>query len=79
MPSTSRAGIEGLGFEIVERPQPSFLFDWLRADHRGGGPHDRLRAGFAIHQALRNGVWEPDPLILDDQALVVHVTATVWW
>ena len=29
--------------------------------------------GFAIHQALRNGSWEPDPLILDDQALVVHV------
>ena len=29
--------------------------------------------GFAIHQALRGGAWEPDPLILDDQALVVHV------
>jgi len=29
--------------------------------------------GFPIHQALRNGRWEPDPLILDDQALVVHV------
>ena len=29
--------------------------------------------GFAIHQALRNGSWEPDPLILDDQALVVHL------
>ncbi len=36
--------------------------------HRG-----RRSRGFAIHQALRNGSWEPDPLILDDQALVVHV------
>ena len=27
----------------------------------------------AVHQALRNGSWQPDPLILDDQALVVHL------
>ena len=27
LPSTSRAGLEGLGFEIIERPEPSFLFD----------------------------------------------------
>jgi 7,8-dihydropterin-6-yl-methyl-4-(beta-D-ribofuranosyl)aminobenzene 5'-phosphate synthase len=32
-----------------------------------------FETGFPIHQALRNGSWEPDPLILDDQALVVHV------
>ena len=29
--------------------------------------------GFAIHQAYRHGTWEPDPLILDDQALIVNV------
>src|SRR6185369_6037977 len=29
--------------------------------------------GFAVHQALRNGSWQPDPLVLDDQALVVHL------
>jgi 7,8-dihydropterin-6-yl-methyl-4-(beta-D-ribofuranosyl)aminobenzene 5'-phosphate synthase len=29
--------------------------------------------GFAIHQALRDSGWEPDPLVLDDQALVVHL------
>jgi 7,8-dihydropterin-6-yl-methyl-4-(beta-D-ribofuranosyl)aminobenzene 5'-phosphate synthase len=26
-----------------------------------------------FHEAQRNGSWEPDPLIVDDQALVVHV------
>ncbi len=26
-----------------------------------------------FHEALTNGVWAPDPLILDDQALIVHV------
>ena len=29
--------------------------------------------GFPIHQAYRNGAWEPDPLILDDQALIMNV------
>jgi metal-dependent hydrolase (beta-lactamase superfamily II) len=29
--------------------------------------------GFPVHQAHRDGVWQPDPLILDDQALVANV------
>ncbi|RKD25773.1 hypothetical protein BEP19_02190 [Ammoniphilus oxalaticus] len=29
--------------------------------------------GFPFHYTKREGVWENDPLILDDQALVVHV------
>jgi 7,8-dihydropterin-6-yl-methyl-4-(beta-D-ribofuranosyl)aminobenzene 5'-phosphate synthase len=29
--------------------------------------------GFAFHQAFRDGEWQPDPLISDDQALVAHV------
>ena len=40
------------------------------------GEVDRTTAferGFAAHQAERHGRWEPDPLILDDQALVAHV------
>ena len=29
--------------------------------------------GFGLHQAFRDGRWLPDPLIFDDQALVVHL------
>ena len=29
--------------------------------------------GFAVHQAQRDGAWTPDPLILDDQALIANV------
>jgi len=29
--------------------------------------------GSVIHEARRNGTWEPDPLILDDQALIANV------
>ena len=29
--------------------------------------------GMPFHEAFRNGRWEPDPLLIDEQALVVHV------
>jgi 7,8-dihydropterin-6-yl-methyl-4-(beta-D-ribofuranosyl)aminobenzene 5'-phosphate synthase len=32
-----------------------------------------FETGFKGHEALRDGTWEPDPLILDDQALVLRV------
>jgi 7,8-dihydropterin-6-yl-methyl-4-(beta-D-ribofuranosyl)aminobenzene 5'-phosphate synthase len=72
LPSTSRAALEGAGFEIVEERLPSFLFD---ASVLITGEVDRTTAfetGFKGHEALRGG-WEPDPLILDDQALAVRV------
>ncbi len=73
LPSTSRGALEGAGFEIVEERQPSFLLD---GSLLVTGEVDRTTAferGFAAHQAERHGRWEPDPLILDDQALVAHV------
>lgn len=73
LPTTTRAGIEGLGFEIIERPQPSFLFGGSVLITGEVARTTDFERGFAIHQALRGGTWEPDPLILDDQALVVHV------
>jgi len=73
LPTTSRFALEGAGFTIIEDRQPSFLFD-------GGvlitGEVDRtsgFEPGFPPQQALRDGRWEPDPLVLDDQALIVHL------
>lgn len=73
LPTTSRRALEDAGFDIVERPEPSFLLDRALLVT---GEVDRTTAferGFPIHQALRDGSWEPDPLILDDQALIAHV------
>lgn len=73
LPVASRAAMEDVGFEIVEDVQPSFLLD---GSLLVTGEVDRTTAfetGFPIHQALRDDVWEPDPLILDDQALIAHV------
>ena len=73
MPTTSRRALEGAGFEIVEDRRPSFLLD---GSVLITGEVDRTTAferGFPIHEAYGEDRWSPDPLILDDQALVVHV------
>jgi 7,8-dihydropterin-6-yl-methyl-4-(beta-D-ribofuranosyl)aminobenzene 5'-phosphate synthase len=73
LPTTSRGALEGIGFEIVERPEPSFLFAGSVLVTGEVPRTTDFEKGFAIHQALRASGWEPDPLILDEQALVLHV------
>jgi 7,8-dihydropterin-6-yl-methyl-4-(beta-D-ribofuranosyl)aminobenzene 5'-phosphate synthase len=73
LPTTSRGALEGIGFQIIERPQPSFLLAESVLITGEVARTTEFERGFGPHQALRNGSWEPDPLILDDQALVVHV------
>lgn len=73
MPTTSRRALEGAGFTIVEDRQPSFL---LGGSVLITGEVDRtsgFEPGFPPQQALRGGTWQPDPLVLDDQALIVNV------
>ena len=57
----------------MEERQPSFLLDGAVLVT---GEVDRttpFETGFMGHQALRGSSWEPDPLILDDQALVLSL------
>jgi len=74
LPATSRGALEGAGFEIVEREQPSFLLD---GSLLVTGEIDRTtgfeRGASPAHQAERPGGWERDPLVLDDQAIVAEV------
>jgi 7,8-dihydropterin-6-yl-methyl-4-(beta-D-ribofuranosyl)aminobenzene 5'-phosphate synthase len=73
IPTTSRRALHEAGFDIIERRQPSFLYD---RSVLITGEVDRVTGfekGFPTHQAWRGSGWEPDPLILDDQALVAHV------
>lgn len=72
--SPSRSALEGVGFRILARREPSFLLhDALLVT----GEVDRtteFEQGLApSHQACRHGAWEPDQLVLDDQALVVEL------
>lgn len=73
LPSTSKSALAGAGFEVIEERRPSFLLD---SSLLITGEVDRtteFEQGFPIHQAYRDGDWQPDPLILDDQAAILHV------
>jgi 7,8-dihydropterin-6-yl-methyl-4-(beta-D-ribofuranosyl)aminobenzene 5'-phosphate synthase len=73
LPTLSRRAVEAEGFEVIERRQPSVLLD---GSVLITGEVDRttdFETGMRFHEALGPSGWEPDPLILDDQALVVNV------
>jgi 7,8-dihydropterin-6-yl-methyl-4-(beta-D-ribofuranosyl)aminobenzene 5'-phosphate synthase len=74
MPTLSRRALESEGFALIERRQPSLLADGCvlitgevdrTTDFEHGMPPS--------HQAWTGSEWDPDPLVADDQALVVHV------
>lgn len=73
LPSTSRSALEGVGFEIVEERQPSFLLDGSMLVTGEVDRTNDFEPGFPLQEALLDGGWQRDPLVLDDQALVVHV------
>jgi 7,8-dihydropterin-6-yl-methyl-4-(beta-D-ribofuranosyl)aminobenzene 5'-phosphate synthase len=73
LPSTSRSALEGMGFAIVEERQPSFVLDGSVLITGEVDRATEFETGFRGHEALRHGAWRPDPLILDDQALVLSL------
>ncbi|HTP17493.1 MAG TPA: MBL fold metallo-hydrolase [Streptosporangiaceae bacterium] len=73
LPTTSRRALAEADFDIIEQRQPSFLHN---RSVLITGEVDRVTGfekGFPAHQAWRGSGWEPDPLILDDQALIANV------
>jgi 7,8-dihydropterin-6-yl-methyl-4-(beta-D-ribofuranosyl)aminobenzene 5'-phosphate synthase len=73
LPVISRRSLEAEGFEVIERRQPSVLLDGSVLITGEVDRTSEFEQGMRFHEAERDGRWEPDPLILDDQALVVHV------
>jgi 7,8-dihydropterin-6-yl-methyl-4-(beta-D-ribofuranosyl)aminobenzene 5'-phosphate synthase len=73
IPTTSRSALAGAGFEIIEDRQPSFLFDHSVLVTGEVERTTGYEPGFPVQEAWHNDHWEPDPLVLDDQAIVVNV------
>ena len=73
VPTTSRQALTGAGFEIIEDRQPSFLLDGSVLITGEVPRVTGYEPGFPPQQAWLGGNWEPDPLVLDDQALIVSV------
>ena len=73
MPTLSRGALEGEGFEVIERRQPSLLAGAILVT----GEVDRVTEfehGMPPqHQAWDGHSWRHDPVVIDDQALVISV------
>lgn len=74
LPTLSPRALAGEGFTLVERREPSLLVDGCLLLT---GEIDRTtefeRGMPPAHQAWSGEEWRHDPLVIDDQALVVHV------
>jgi 7,8-dihydropterin-6-yl-methyl-4-(beta-D-ribofuranosyl)aminobenzene 5'-phosphate synthase len=73
LPATSRRALAGAGFDVIEQERPSFLLDGSVLITGEVPRVTGYEPGFPPQQALAGGRWEPDPLVLDDQALIVSV------
>jgi 7,8-dihydropterin-6-yl-methyl-4-(beta-D-ribofuranosyl)aminobenzene 5'-phosphate synthase len=74
LPTLSKRALESEGFAVIERRAPSLL---VEGSVLVTGEIDRTtefeRGMPATHQAWTGSQWEHDPLVIDDQALVVNV------
>jgi 7,8-dihydropterin-6-yl-methyl-4-(beta-D-ribofuranosyl)aminobenzene 5'-phosphate synthase len=73
LPTTSATALREVGFDIIENPRPSFL---LERSVLITGEVPRVTGyepGFPVQQAWIDGAWQPDPLVLDEQALIVNL------
>ncbi len=73
LPTTSRSALEGAGFEIVEERQPSFLFEHSLLVTGEIDRTNDFERGFPLQDAWIGRQWAPDPLVLDDQAIVLSL------
>jgi len=73
LPAPSRSALEGAGFAITEERQPSYLYD---GSVLVTGEIERTTAyeqGFPLQESLKDGEWVSDPLVLDEQALILNI------
>jgi 7,8-dihydropterin-6-yl-methyl-4-(beta-D-ribofuranosyl)aminobenzene 5'-phosphate synthase len=73
LPATSPEKVRAAGFRVIEAREPSSLLDGALLLTGEIERSTEFERGLPLQQALRDGEWQPDPLIRDDQALVAHL------
>ena len=73
LPAPKLADLRREDIEVIEDVGPSMLVDDMLLVSGEVTRTTAFEKGFAVHQALRHGQWEPDPLISDDQCAIVNV------
>ncbi|MEE8442478.1 MAG: MBL fold metallo-hydrolase [Dehalococcoidia bacterium] len=69
----SQQGLRDAGVELIETQEPSFVIEGMALVTGEVERTNDFETGWPEHYAERNGKFEPDPLICDDQGLVVNV------
>jgi 7,8-dihydropterin-6-yl-methyl-4-(beta-D-ribofuranosyl)aminobenzene 5'-phosphate synthase len=69
----SRQGLRDAGLELLESEQPSFVVEGMALVTGQVARTNDFESGWPAHHAERDGVLQPDPLICDDQGLVINL------
>jgi 7,8-dihydropterin-6-yl-methyl-4-(beta-D-ribofuranosyl)aminobenzene 5'-phosphate synthase len=74
MPPPSRGDLEAEGLEVVEERRQTLLLDGRVLVSGQVERSTDFEKGFPIHYARSDAGWEPDPMIWDDQNVIVNVS-----
>jgi len=73
MPRLSRDGLRGGNVELIETPDPTLLGDGTLLVSGEIARTTSFEVGFPPNQSRRDGDWQPDPLVHDDQCVAANV------
>jgi 7,8-dihydropterin-6-yl-methyl-4-(beta-D-ribofuranosyl)aminobenzene 5'-phosphate synthase len=73
IPAPKREDLRRGGIEVIESVGPSMLVEEMLLVSGEVSRTTDFEQGFPIHYAHRHGHWQPDPLIMDDQCLIINV------
>jgi 7,8-dihydropterin-6-yl-methyl-4-(beta-D-ribofuranosyl)aminobenzene 5'-phosphate synthase len=73
LPTLSEEKVRAAGFDVTSTREPLPLLDGGLVTTGEIARTTEFERGLPVHQALRDGEWQPDPLLQDDQALVAEV------
>ena len=73
LPPPSRADLEAERVDVIEELGQTLLLDSTALVSGQVERHTAFERGFPIHHAHSSSGWEPDPMIWDDQNLIVNV------
>ena len=73
LPAPRLSDLRQENIEVVEDAGPSMLVDGMVLISGKVARTTGFERGFPGHQAWRNGRWEPDPLVEDDQCAIINV------
>jgi 7,8-dihydropterin-6-yl-methyl-4-(beta-D-ribofuranosyl)aminobenzene 5'-phosphate synthase len=73
LPPPRRGDLASANIDVIEEVGPSLVVEDMILVSGEVARRTDFEKGFAIHQARRDGGWEPDPLIRDDQCAILHL------